>query len=246
MGTLRGDNGGERSPDGGGLPDLPPEWGVVVIPDDAAELDREAAQLRRELRRKARQSRWRHRLGMPANPSRAGDDDTPALGLPLLIMSIAIIATLTSLFALAWPGRPGQPKLGAPAVASAAPSDLPDMTLTDAGGAAVRLRDMLPAVVLIVDGCTCPDLVKAAADSTPAKVAVLVVAQKVPSLPADLPAGRTVRAIADPAGTLRSTYVGSLPVSTVVAILVKSGGKVLQVVQSATATDITRYLSQLS
>ena len=33
MGTLGDDNGGP-SPGSGGLPDLPPEWGVVIIPDD--------------------------------------------------------------------------------------------------------------------------------------------------------------------------------------------------------------------
>ena len=39
MGSLRGDNGGERPPEGGGLPDLPPEWGTIVIPDDASALE---------------------------------------------------------------------------------------------------------------------------------------------------------------------------------------------------------------
>ena len=47
MGSLRGDNGGGRAPDGGGLPDLPPEWGTIIIPDDAGELSREAAAIRR-------------------------------------------------------------------------------------------------------------------------------------------------------------------------------------------------------
>ncbi len=65
MGTLRGDNGGGRPPDGGGLPDLPPEWGTVVIPDDLTELDDEAAVIRRDFRRQARRNRWRRRFGRP-------------------------------------------------------------------------------------------------------------------------------------------------------------------------------------
>src|SRR5437763_13176165 len=108
MGTLRGDNGGERPPDGGGVPDLPPEWGTIVIPDDASALDQEAALVRKEMRRLSRRNRWRRRFGLPALVHGSVDDDTPALGLPLLIMSIAIIATLTSLFAIAWPSRAGQ------------------------------------------------------------------------------------------------------------------------------------------
>ena len=44
MGSLRGGDGdGRPPPDNGGLPDLPPEWGTVVVPDDLAELEREAA-----------------------------------------------------------------------------------------------------------------------------------------------------------------------------------------------------------
>src|SRR5262245_27143844 len=114
MGTL-GDNGGNRPPDNGGqpdgVPDLPPEWGVIVIPDDPAELAEEAACVRRELRREARRDRWRRRLHLPP---RGSTDDSAAVGIPLLIMTIAVLATLTSLFAVAWPGssRP-VPKIGA-------------------------------------------------------------------------------------------------------------------------------------
>ena len=55
MGTLSGGNGGEQPPNGGGssdgVPELPPEWGFIVIPDDAAELEGEAGEVRRQLRR---------------------------------------------------------------------------------------------------------------------------------------------------------------------------------------------------
>src|SRR5215470_11135801 len=96
MGTLRGDNGGERPHDGGGVPGLPPEWGAIVIPDDAAELDHEAASLRREWRRAARRDKWRKWLRLPPKAKPATVDGSPTLGIPLLIMTVAIIATLTS------------------------------------------------------------------------------------------------------------------------------------------------------
>ena len=70
MGSQRGDNG--ATPNGGGLPDLPPEWGVVIIPDDLAELTRESTQVRRELRWQARSVRWRRRLHL--KPRKAGQE----------------------------------------------------------------------------------------------------------------------------------------------------------------------------
>ncbi len=244
MGTLRGDNGGGRPSDGGGLPDLPPEWGVVIIPDDAAELDQEATQVRRELRRTARRERWRRRLGLPA-PRPGSDEESPALGLPLLIMAIAIMATLTSLFALAWPGRTTQTETPGLGSSAASPVGLPDLTLSTAAGAPVRLRDALPAVLLLVDGCDCPDLIKQTAAAMPAKTSLFVIARSAPTLPGDLAGGKRIEALADRQGTLRGTYVGSLPTQVVVAVLVKGGGDVIKVITSATFTAVSPYLGQL-
>src|SRR6476660_1699087 len=102
MGTLRGDNGGERPPEGG-VPGLPPEWGTVVIPDDPSELAAETQAVRRELRGQLRRARWRRRFGLPTRPTRRRSEDAASLGVPVLIMAIAVLATLTSLFAVAWP-----------------------------------------------------------------------------------------------------------------------------------------------
>jgi hypothetical protein len=113
MGTLSGGGGG-WPPDE--LPELPPEWGAIVIPDDASELAREASRVRRELRWQARQLRWRRRLHLPqANPG-PGAEDVPALGVPLLVILIATIATLTSLFVISWPTSPQRPDLDPTAV----------------------------------------------------------------------------------------------------------------------------------
>jgi hypothetical protein len=115
MGTLSGGNGGGWSSDE--LPDLPPEWGPIVIPDDAAELARDAARVRRDLRWQARELRWRRRLRLPPATRRSGeDDDAPALGVPILVILIATIATLTSLFVISWPTRPARPDLSPTAV----------------------------------------------------------------------------------------------------------------------------------
>jgi hypothetical protein len=117
MGTRSDGNGNGWPPDG--LPDLPPEWGTVIIPDDASELAQESAHVRREMRRHERQQRWRRRLHLPPpQPPTGMEDDTPSLGIPLLVISIAVIATLVSLFAIAWPAAQPQPGLQPTAVAT--------------------------------------------------------------------------------------------------------------------------------
>ena len=108
MGSLRGGDGdGRPPPDNGGLPDLPPEWGTVVVPDDLAELDREAD---RCCAASAAAAIAGDPLASPARPRAPirTTPTTPPVGIPLLIMSIAIIAALTSLFAitLTTPTRP--------------------------------------------------------------------------------------------------------------------------------------------
>ena len=62
------DNGGWPS-DGGSpddLPDLPEEWGVIVIPDDLSELSDEVEAVRAELRLTGEPTRWRRFTARPA------------------------------------------------------------------------------------------------------------------------------------------------------------------------------------
>jgi hypothetical protein len=101
---------------GFGLPDLPPEWGEVVIPDDPAELDAEAEIIRRELRRESRRTRraarlrtWRRRLRIP---DKLDDPEKPSLALPLIVLGIAILITLIGLIIVTWPGlsQPAPPQ----------------------------------------------------------------------------------------------------------------------------------------
>jgi hypothetical protein len=118
MGDLRPDNGGSGPPENGGaheaggqgtggsggLPDLPPEWGTVIIPDDAAALDAEADAVRRELRRAERRSRVRRLLRLHTVSRRARQ---PSPAIPFVIIALALLTTMVSLFVVTWGRHPG-------------------------------------------------------------------------------------------------------------------------------------------
>jgi hypothetical protein len=166
------DDSGRRPPDPEGLPGFPAEWGRIVIPDDASELAREAAKVRRELRRDALLRRYglhpRHRLRH--------------LALPVILVIMAVLVTTTSLFAAMWPQgqRQSGRQSGNPATTSPAELQtgklLPDLALASSTGKPVRLRDSHPAVILLTRQCDCTGLISGTVRSAePAKVSVLVV-----------------------------------------------------------------------
>ncbi|MCM0679180.1 hypothetical protein NCC78_31600, partial [Micromonospora phytophila] len=158
---------GKPDADGPELPDLPPEWGRVVVPDDAAALAAEAEQVRRELRRRA---------------GRTGSRPTerPPLALPLLVLLVAVLTTLAGLAAVTWPRS--DPSTAPPTPAPYAPPatvtgrPLPALDLVDAGQSPVPLRGLLPAMIILVDACACPDQVAEAAALAPHGVTVATVA----------------------------------------------------------------------
>ncbi|HEY7224394.1 MAG TPA: hypothetical protein VH561_12515 [Micromonosporaceae bacterium] len=200
MSDLQPDNGGGVPPEDGALPDLPADWGSVVIPDDAAELDAEATEIRRELRREA----WRTRLRVIAGLGPGRRHDAASLGVPIVIMAVAVITTLLSLFVVTWDHRRSATAPAGPDAAGPQTSvPLPDVTLADSAGSRVRLGNLLPAVVLLVDGCDCNSLINAIADAAPAPVTVVPV-----SVAAPCPVGtrKNVRCLADPARTLTGRY----------------------------------------
>jgi hypothetical protein len=247
MGTLGDDNGGPP-PNGGGLPDLPPEWGTVIIPDDPSELAPEIDEIRRELRRTVRRDRWRRRLHLRpvTGPSTR---DGSSLGLPLLIMAIAIVATLTSLFALAWPGPGGHLGASPPLRVSstAAGRTIPDLTLRADDGSELHLRNNLPAVFLLADDCACAELALETAKAVPPGVTVVTVGRTPPARPSDPPIGLRIRSVADPEGHLRSAYAGSPPATGVIAVLVKGTGEVIKAVQRVSAVgDFAADLPRLA
>jgi hypothetical protein len=236
---------GEQPSDNGGLPDLPPEWGVVLIPDDLSELDRETSALRREQRRSARRTKWRRRFGLPAKSG--NDDENPPVGTPLLIMAIAIVAALTSLFAITLSTRTNSTTTtssqgpGAPVVTPT----MIDLSLNEADGTSVNLQKSKPAVILILDGCTCDQLIRDTVASAPAKVHVLVVDRKAPTVAASINAV----SLADPQQALRATYGpgpdrNATPSADVTALLVDSAGTVVNAVKHA--DDINTFKEALS
>jgi hypothetical protein len=255
MGTVGNGNGG-TPPDGGGrpegVPDLPPEWGTVVIPDDLSELAEETEAIRRDLRRQARRETWGRRLGWPV---RRGSTES-SLRLPLLIMAVAVLATLTSLFAVTWSGRqPPVPPVARQTASAPAPTrTMPAIDLIDVDGSPVSLRGLLPAAVMLTDGCDCAGLVAdTAAAAKPGVTVVTVTKSSAPPARASTPRGpgtgaATVRTLADPAGELRGSLQlgtqGTGQVATV--LLVARTGDILSTVPAArTVEDIRPDLVRL-
>ncbi|MGY0005187.1 hypothetical protein [Micromonospora sp. I033] len=211
------DADGHGPPDG--LPDLPPEWGRVVVPDDASALAEEARQVRRELRRDRRQATWRRRLGPAGRPS---------LGLPMLVLLVAVVITLTGLAAVTWPraSRSG----GAPTVLpypTAPVGPLPALDLVGSDDAPVSLRGLLPAMIVLVDACTCAEQVRTAAAAAPPGVTVVTVTE---GRTAGAAPATGVRPLADPAGGLRSYLHLSAHPGTAAALLVDRQGTLVRVV----------------
>jgi hypothetical protein len=202
MGDLRPGNGGGMPPDDGAypdLPDLPPEWGTIVIPDDPAELAAEADEVRRELRRQAWRNRLRALVGL--GPRRG---NAPSLGVPLVIMSVAVVTTLLSLFVVTWDhGRATTTPVGPDAALEQTAVPLSAVTLTDAAGSRVRLGDVLPALLLMVEDCDCDELIGDIAASAPKLITVVPVSAE-PACAVDT--GKNVRCLADPAGVVTGRF----------------------------------------
>lgn len=240
MGTLGNGDGGGWPPEGGdpfdGLPELPPDWGPIVVPDDPAELAAEAAAVRRELRRRARRG---GRRVAPVRPDAPGTTQA-SLGLPLLIMSIALLAALTSLFAFAWPV---QQKEATTARTTSPPPPrraLPALDLIDRAGTTVPLRGLLPAVIILTDGCPCASLVTATAAAAPPAVTVVALANTRAAPAPAVTTRRTftaVRDLIDPAGALRD-FVGVAPSQkTATVLLVTASGEVLRILPATTSIE---------
>jgi len=204
MGDLRPNNGGDTPPDDGGgarpgdLPDFPPEWGTIVIPDDASELNQEAIAIRRELRRRSRRDRFRTAFGLGPIGR-----DTPSLGVPVIIMAVAVITTLLSLFVVTWDRKPNSPLQGPGGTASTTLTALTDTVLADASGTRVRLGGLLPAVLLLTGDCDCAALIAAIAAVAPAAVTIVPIGHNAPCPVATAP---NIRCLADPDATVTSRY----------------------------------------
>jgi hypothetical protein len=201
MGMLGGGDG-NWPPDGGSREPIP-GWGPIEVPDDLSALAEESARVRAELRTEARRRR-RHR--MLRRLRLAPTTGRSTIRLPLLLLSLTVAAALTALFAVGHPGQrtASDPAAAGPSVAAPRSRTLPALDLLDGSGRAVSVRGLLPAVILLTEGCACDALISATAGSTPPGVAVLVVARSVPAPPSRVSSPNRVRRLADPASELRS------------------------------------------
>lgn len=246
MGTHHGGNGGVP-PEGGqdqppdepvDLPDLPDD---ITIPDDPSELAGEAEQVRRELAEQ-------RRAGGRGATSLGGTGHTntePSIGVPLLIMSVAVLVTLVSLFAMAWSGsgETGGPDAGP---AASAPVALPGVSLGDATGAPVQLAQHTPIVILLVEQCEdCAGLIADTASAAPAGVTVAAVGTSVPERPAGLAADApTPLLLADPDGTLRDQLGLGAARNAATVVLVDQDNRITQRIPGATA--LTQFQADLA
>jgi hypothetical protein len=249
----RNDNGGDWSPDGGSsddLPDLPDEWGVIVIPDDLSELSDEVEAIRAELRHEHQRTPWQ-RFAARSPVRRLRRIAGACLKAPVLIISMAVLVTVASLFASAWPGPPRSP--ATQRTASTTDDSLPALELQNADGQTVSLRTNLPAVVLLTDGCDCQQLI---ADTTAAVrpgIAVITVTRAVASAAGTPPIGaapqaqgKTVRALRDPTGELRKNVGLGDPDGTAAALLVDSSGQIIRrVLRAKSVSEFRPDLARL-
>jgi hypothetical protein len=252
------DNGGWSSNDGppDDLPDLPEEWGVIVIPDDLSELSDEVEAIRAELRLAEKPTRWRHFLARPA-VRRVRRIAATTLRAPVLIISMAVLVTVASLFASAWPGPPRQPATQR----TAAGTDdqlhtLPALELFGTDGQAVALNGQLPAVIMLIDDCACDQLVADTIDVVPPSVAVVTVtvvsatasaaAGTPPTGAAPQAQGKTVRVLHSNTDNVRSQLKLPAGEGTAAVLLVDRTGKITRTLQrTATVDDIRPLLLSL-
>jgi len=254
----RSDNGDWPS-DGGSpddLPDLPEEWGVIVIPDDLSELADEVEAIRAELGRSSPPTRWQRFLARPV-ARRVRRIVAAGVRAPVLIISMAILVTVASLFASAWPGPPRTPAVQRTADDTGDTGDtLPALELLGADGQNVALRGQLPAVVLITDGCDCGRLVNDTILAVRPDIAVVTVVSGTTTPPsagplpatgaAPQPQGKTVRALRDPTASLRASLHLGTPDGTAAVLLVDRAGQIVRTFpRTLTVDDLRPDLTRL-
>ncbi len=241
MGGLLGDDdaGGPRPQEPEGLPGFPAEWGRIVIPDDAAELDRYSAKVRRSLRRRKLLRRYRLRTSRRFHH----------LALPLILVTMAVLVTTTSLFAAIWPtGHTRTTARQSGTAASDTPERLqtgratPALTLTDPAGHNVPLNATRPAVVLLLRHCACVTLITDTSRAIAgARVPLLVVGDRQPPVLPPLPANARIRTMTDPSGALAGAFaanLGSTPDSrSAAALLIDRKGLLVRVLPATHSAD---------
>lgn len=255
MGSF-GDNGGDSPYDGGSpddLPELPEEWGVIVIPDDVSELADEVRAVQAELAISAPSTRWEQFAARPA-VRRLRRIASAGVRAPVLIISMAVLVTVASLFASAWPGPARTPATQRTANTTDDRSDtLPALELLGKDGKAVALRGQLPAVILLTDSCDCKELIDDAIAAVRPEITVVTVSAVRPTAGTAPPTGaapqalgKTVRELRDPTDELRKHFDLAAPDGTAAALLVNRGGQIVRKeVRTVSITTLKADLARL-
>ncbi|WP_163513685.1 hypothetical protein [Fodinicola acaciae] len=232
-GPTAGDNRPDPHAPDGELPELPPEWSDLVVPDDASALAAEAEQVRAELRAERRRRRWEKVL-------RGRRWERYGMSGPLVILVLVVVSSIAALLIAVLPTTaprvPQAAPLARPATSPGLPGGLlPDVQLHRVDGSAVALRGIRPAVVLLVaDACDCQSVIEAYIDATAApRLELLVVGEhRRPAVP-ELAMSRIV-GLTDPAAALtRALPVHSHP-GQPTSVLVRDTGVIARIVIDAT------------
>jgi hypothetical protein len=114
------------------------------------------------------------------------------------------------------------------------------LSFTDASGRQVTLGSLVPAVILLMDGCACTDLAVDIAEAAGARNVKLVAVDRTAPNLAGAPAN--TRPIADPQGLLRRLFLaGASPVpGKPGALLVKGDGVLARTLQSVSSVADVR------
>jgi hypothetical protein len=163
-------------------------------------------------------------------------------------MSAALLAAVVSLFAVAWPGDRREPETDRTAsTTTTAARTVPALDLLDERGAPIALRALLPAAIMLTDGCACADRAAAVAAQAPAGVTVVTLTRGGPATPARTPESPlAVRRLRDPGGGLQDflgleTGPGAVPL-----VLVGGSGEIVRIATAASPLpDLTADLALL-
>jgi hypothetical protein len=232
--SQRGRDEGPLSSGDGDLPELPAEWGPIVIPDDARELAVEAEQVRAELLAERRLPGWRgRRRARFGRTARFRLLPNPLITLFLVLL---VVTGYASLMVIAMPARPRIPQ-SSPIAAGQSKTGtvgglLPDVSLKDATGHAVQVREVRPAVVLL-EPAHCASCARVATSlisaSRDTRIPVALVAEtaKAPAMPPGADRSQ-IMALADPAGAL-GTPITPRSATGPTAVLVRSNGVIARI-----------------
>jgi hypothetical protein len=109
---------------------------------------------------------------------------------------------------------------------------LADLTFTSANGTKIKLANLMPMIILLVDGCACEPLINGVAGAVPPGVKVVPVSTTATREATD--PSNVVR-LADRDGTLRARFGDGTPDGKATVIVLKPPDKIVARIQHVTS-----------